>query len=59
MKMPGFTADWSVYRTSGHYQMTVAFDVMALTVTPQVEVPPCADALGDGGWFSDHRWQFP
>jgi hypothetical protein len=34
--MPGFTAESSVYRTSGHYQMTVGFDANGRLVQPQV-----------------------
>lgn len=41
MKMPGFTAESSVYRTSGHYQMTAGFDVNSGVVRPQACDPDC------------------
>ena len=35
MNMPGFTAESSVYRTSGHYQMTAGFDANGGVIRPQ------------------------
>lgn len=42
MKMPGFTAESSVYRTSGHYRMTSAFDANGGIIRPQVCDRDCA-----------------
>ena len=36
MTMPGFTAESSVYRTSGYYQMTVGFAAHGNVVHPQI-----------------------
>jgi hypothetical protein len=35
MTQPGFTAESSVYRTSGHYQMTAGFAAHGNVVRPQ------------------------
>ena len=36
MNMPGFTAESSVYRTSGHYRMITGFDANRNVITPQL-----------------------
>jgi hypothetical protein len=52
MSLPGFTADSSVYRTSGHYQMTAGFDANTGIIRPQQAcdlecAAGCADACSD------------
>jgi hypothetical protein len=54
INMPGFTAESSVYRTSGLYQMTAAFDSNGGVIRPQACdvgcmeecVPGCEDLIG-------------
>jgi hypothetical protein len=36
MNVPGFTAESSLYRTSGRYQMTVGFDSNTMAVVAAV-----------------------
>lgn len=48
MKMPGFTAEFSVYRTSRHYQMTAGFDMNGRVVWPQACDPDCAGECSSG-----------
>ncbi len=48
INMPGFTAESSVYRTSGHYQMTAGFDANGGVVQPQACDADCARECGEG-----------
>jgi hypothetical protein len=52
MNTPLFTAESSVYRTSGHYQMTTGFDANSNIIRPQQTcdfecAAECADACSD------------
>jgi hypothetical protein len=52
MNMPGFTAEWSAYRTSGHYQMTASSYAYGSSIRPQQGcdlecLGTCPDACSD------------
>lgn len=44
MKMPGFTAEVSVYRTGGHYQFVTGEDRVSRGVLPQLKRNDLPDA---------------
>ena len=54
MNMPGFTAEASFYRTSGHYQsiVTRAYSDGGQTVVAQLRIDPFRVSRG-GGVFGD------
>ena len=52
MNMPGFTAETSVYRTSGQYQMTAGFDANGAIIRPQAcDIACLADCTPDCNEF--------
>jgi hypothetical protein len=47
MNIPGFTAEFSVYRTSGHHQMAASFDANSGIIRPQACDQNCARECPD------------
>jgi hypothetical protein len=63
MNLPGFTAEDSIYKTSGRYGMTTTFDSQNASANVQPAIPQgyctafryarlAAQERGDDGWYA-------